>query len=78
MKFIIDENGRPIGVYNKVSKEANKLIEEFMLLANRTVAEAIGRTPKGKTPKSFVYRVHDDPDPEKMATLSGICSIGWG
>ena len=70
MKFIIDEKGRPIGVYNKVSKEANKLIEEFMLLANRTVAEAIGRTPKGKTPKSFVYRVHDNPDPEKMASLS--------
>ena len=70
MKFVIDEKGRPISVYNKVSKEANKLIEEFMLLANRTVAETIGRVPKGKTPKPFVYRVHDNPDPEKMATLS--------
>ncbi|MCD8287320.1 MAG: ribonuclease R [Porphyromonadaceae bacterium] len=70
MKFIIDEKGRPISVYNKISKEANKLIEEFMLLANRTVAETIGRVPKPKKPKPFVYRVHDNPDPEKMATLS--------
>ena len=70
MKFVIDEKGRPISVYTKESKEANKLIEEFMLLANRTVAETIGRVPKNRTPKPFVYRVHDNPDPEKMATLS--------
>lgn len=70
MKFIIDEKGRPISVYNKVSKEANKLIEEFMLLANRTVAEYIGKVPRNRTPKPFVYRVHDNPDPEKMADLS--------
>ncbi len=70
MKFIIDEQGHPLSVYSKVSKEANKLIEEFMLLANRTVAEYIGKTKKNRTPKPFVYRVHDNPDPEKMADLS--------
>ena len=70
MKFIIDEKGHPIGIFNKISQEAHKLIEEFMLLANRTVAERIGRPPKRQTPKPFVYRVHDNPDPEKMANLS--------
>ena len=68
-KFEIDETGRPLGVYFKVSKEANKLIEEFMLLANRTVAETIGKI-KGKKPKAFVYRVHEQPDPDKLNTLS--------
>ena len=66
VKFEIDENGKPISVYFKVSKDANKLVEEFMLLANRTVAEFVGNPPKGKKPKTFVYRVHDLPDPEKM------------
>lgn len=70
VKFEIDGNGKPLGVYFKISKEANKLIEEFMLLANRTVAEFIGKTPKNKKAKTFVYRVHDLPDPEKMSTLS--------
>lgn len=70
VKFNIDENGRPIDVYFKVSKDANKLIEEFMLLANRTVAAAIGKVPKRKTPKAFVYRIHDQPDAEKLGNLS--------
>lgn len=70
VRFDIDENGKPVSVYFKESKDANKLIEEFMLLANRTVAEAIGKVPKGKTKKSFVYRVHDLPDTEKMNDVS--------
>lgn len=69
VKFEIDETGRPLGVYFKVSKEANKLIEEFMLLANRTVAETIGKI-KGRKPKAFVYRVHEQPDPDKLNILS--------
>lgn len=69
VKFEIDETGRPLGVYFKVSKEANKLIEEFMLLANRTVAETIGKI-KGRKPKAFVYRVHEQPNPDKLNTLS--------
>ena len=70
VKFDIDESGKPIGVYFKVSTEANKLIEEFMLLANRTVAEFIGKPKDGKKPKAFVYRVHDLPDPDKMASFA--------
>ena len=70
MKFVIDEKGRPISVYNKVSKEANKLIEEFMLLANRTVAEFVGKPANGRKPKAFVYRVHDTPDPDKMSLFA--------
>jgi ribonuclease R len=70
MKFNLDENGKPLGVYFKEAKDSNKLIEEFMLLANRTVAETIGRVPKGKHAKTFVYRVHDVPDPEKLDNLN--------
>jgi len=70
VKFNLDENGKPLGVYFKESKEANHLIEEFMLLANKAVAEAIGRVPKGKKARTFVYRVHDVPDPEKLDTLN--------
>ncbi|MEG1586654.1 MAG: ribonuclease R [Bacteroidales bacterium] len=70
VKFDIDEKGKPVGVYFKVSKDANKLVEEFMLLANRTVAEFVGNPPKGKKPKTFVYRVHDLPDPEKMENFA--------
>lgn len=66
VKFEIDENGKPVNVYFKESKDANKLIEEFMLLANRTVAEFVGNPPKGKAKKTFVYRIHESPDPEKM------------
>lgn len=70
VKFEIDEQGKPIRVYFKVSKEANKLIEEFMLLANRTVAEHIGKVPKNKTPKVFPYRIHDLPEIEKLENLN--------
>ena len=70
VKFEIDENGKPTSVYFKVSKDANKLIEEFMLLANRIVAEFVGRPPKGKTKKTFVYRIHELPDPEKMQNFA--------
>ena len=70
VKFNLDEKGKPLGVYFKESKESNHLIEEFMLLANRTVAEAIGKVPKGKNAKTFVYRIHDVPDPEKLDTLN--------
>ncbi len=70
VKFDIDETGRPVGVYFKESKDANKLIEEFMLLANRTVAEAIGIVPKGRKPKTFVYRVHDQPTQERLESLA--------
>lgn len=67
VKFKLDENSEPAGVYFKESKDANKLIEEFMLLANRSVAEYIG-----KQKKTFVYRVHDEPDDEKIAALEKI------
>lgn len=69
VKFILDENNNPEGVYFKESKDANKLIEEFMLLANRSVAEFIGKQQPKKT---FVYRVHDEPDDEKIAALENI------
>ena len=74
VKFNIDENGKPLSVYFKESKDANKLIEEFMLLANRTVAERIGKVGKDKKAKTFVYRVHDLPDPEKLDNLSQFIS----
>ncbi len=61
VRFEIDETGKPVSVYFKESKDANKLIEEFMLLANLTVAESVGKTPAGKKAKTFVYRVHDNP-----------------
>ncbi len=72
VRFDIDENGHPIGVYFKQSKDANKLIEEFMLLANRTVAQAIGKVEGRKRPKAFVYRVHDQPDPGKLSDLASL------
>lgn len=70
VRFDIDETGHPTGVYFKESKDANKLIEEFMLLANKTVAQAIGMPQGKKKPKAFVYRVHDMPDPGKLSDLS--------
>lgn len=70
VKFEIDDNGKPLRVYFKKSKEANHLIEEFMLLANRTVAESIGKTPKGKSKKTFIYRIHEQPDPDKMQNFA--------
>lgn len=70
IKFKLDDKGNPTGVYFKEAKEANHLIEEFMLLANRSVAEFIGRSPDGKAnKKTFVYRVHDKPDPDKLLDL---------
>lgn len=71
VRFEIDEKGKPVSVYFKVAKEANKLVEEFMLLANRTVAEFVAK-PKNKNtqPKTFVYRIHDLPDPEKMENFA--------
>jgi ribonuclease R len=71
-KFRLDETGKPTGVYHKVMTESNQLIEEFMLLANRRVAEFIGRSGKigKKSNRTFVYRVHDLPDEEKLLKFS--------
>ncbi|MBQ9311335.1 MAG: RNB domain-containing ribonuclease [Bacteroidales bacterium] len=82
MKVEVDENGRPINVYEKVSKEANFLIEEFMLLANRTVAEFIATDGKmngvaSKKAKTFVYRIHDEPNTEKLEGLRNFAG-GFG
>ena len=72
MRFDVDENGHPINVYIKKEKDANKLVEEFMLLANRTVAESIGKpgNKRRKAPKTLPYRIHDLPDPTKLENLS--------
>lgn len=78
VRFEIDEKGHPISTYVKVAKDANKLVEEFMLLANRSVAEMIAVVPKGRKPKVFPYRIHDVPDPEKMEKLSAfIARFGY-
>ena len=75
VKFQLDENAKPIGVYIKESKEANWLVEEFMLLANKTVAEYVGKSKssikaiKQSSNRLFVYRVHDEPNPEKLNTF---------
>ena len=76
VKFRLDENAKPIGVYIKEQEEANWLIEEFMLLANRSVAERIGKVDRAKNKggkpqkaRTFVYRVHDEPNPEKLNTF---------
>jgi len=69
LHFDIDETGKPIRAYFKVSKDANKLIEEFMLLANKTVAESVGRVKKGVKAKTLPYRIHDQPDPQKLENL---------
>lgn len=71
VRFEVDEKGHPISTYVKVAKDANKLVEEFMLLANRSVTQMIAVVPRGRKPKVFVYRIHDVPDPEKMEKLSG-------
>lgn len=71
VKFHLDEIGNPTGVYFKIAKDANQLIEDFMLLANRKVAEFVGGQKNSKVNKrSFVYRVHDKPDPEKLASFA--------
>ena len=69
MRFEVDEKGKPLRCYFKKSKDANKLIEEFMLLANRYVAESIGKVKKGQKAKTLPYRIHDQPDPTKLETL---------
>ena len=82
MKVEVDENGRPVNVYEKISKEANWLIEEFMLLANRTVAEFVATAGQmngvaAKNAKTFVYRIHDEPNTEKLEGLRGFAG-GFG
>ena len=85
VKFKLDENAKPIGVYIKEDKEANWLIEEFMLLANRRVAERIGAPASNSSPssktrgaKTFVYRVHDEPNPEKLNTfVEFVAKLGY-
>lgn len=74
VKFHLNENDEPTGVYFKVSKDANHLIEEFMLLANRKVSEFIG-----KQKKTFIYRIHDEPDQDKLFNLQSVISkFGYG
>lgn len=75
VRFDIDENGHPTSVFFKESLDANKLIEEFMLLANKAVATLIGDVEKHKKPKSFVYRVHDRPDEERLAELAALAKV---
>ena len=70
VKFNIDENGKPLSVYFKEAKESNQLVEEFMLLANKRVAEFIGKTDDKKTARTFVYRIHDKPDPDKLMNFN--------
>lgn len=69
LHFEVDEKGKPTRCFFKRSKDANKLIEEFMLLANKTVAEDVGMVKKGKKAKTLPYRIHDNPDPQKLETL---------
>ncbi|MCM1331428.1 MAG: ribonuclease R [Bacteroides sp.] len=72
VRFDIDDTGHPVSVYFKVSKDSNKLIEEFMLLANRTVAEYIGKPVGKKKPKAFVYRIHDQPEATRLQDLANL------
>jgi ribonuclease R len=82
VKFILDENKKPIGVYRKQMQATNKLIEEFMLLANKKVAEFVSQKLEGKKHDEhedlFVYRIHDEPKPERLATLSNfLARLGY-
>ena len=74
VRFEIDETGHPISVYFKVSKDANKLVEEFMLLANKQVATDIGNPGGRKKAKPFVFRIHDNPDPDRMTNFAEIAN----
>ncbi|NTV82861.1 MAG: RNB domain-containing ribonuclease, partial [Bacteroidales bacterium] len=74
VKFVLDEKGKPLSVYLKEQKESNQLIEDFMLLANQKVAELIGKVKSGEKAKTFVYRIHDSPSQEKLATFSQFLS----
>lgn len=70
VRFRLDEQKKPAGVYFKIQKDAHKLIEEFMLLANKAVAEKIAIPPKGESAKTFIYRIHDKPNPEKLLAFA--------
>lgn len=70
VRFKLDEAGRPLGIYIREMKDSNKLIEDYMLLANRKVAEWVGKKRDNQTPKTFVYRIHDAPNPEKLETFT--------
>ncbi len=70
VKFKLDENGKPIEAYIKEQKDSNRLIEDFMLLANKKVAERIGRKRGRQEPRTFVYRIHDQPNPDKLQTFA--------
>ena len=70
VRFEIDDTGKPISVFFKESKDSNKLIEEFMLLANKYVAQHIGMPRNREKPKTFVYRIHDVPNPEKLSNFA--------
>ena len=70
VRFKIDEKGKPLSVYFKQAQDSNNLVEEFMLLANKTVAEHIGKTPRGVKAKTFIYRIHDVPKPDKLKNFS--------
>lgn len=70
VKVEVDENGNPLRVFFAEAKDSNKLVEEFMLLANRLVAEHIGKVGKGRKAKTFVYRIHDLPVPEKLSNFA--------
>ncbi len=75
VRFNLDENNQPIGVYFKISKDSNHLIEEFMLLANKKVSEFVSLNKRGEiTQNTFIYRVHDDPDPAKLESLRDFVS----
>ena len=78
VKFELDEKGDPIGVKIKEHGETNELIEEFMLLANKEVAEFVGKSKKDGKPNTFVYRIHDNPDPEKIANFQNfVAKFGY-
>jgi ribonuclease R len=79
VKFNLDEKGKPLGVFFKEAKESNQLIEEFMLLANKRIAEYIGKPVDKSKPRTFVYRIHDRPDPEKLTNFNNFISkFGYG
>lgn len=79
VKFKLDESGKPLSVYFKEAKESNQLVEEFMLLANKRVAEFVGNPEGHKTPRTFVYRIHDKPDPDKLMNFNHfIHKFGYG
>lgn len=79
VKFDLDEAGKPLGVYFKETKEANKLIEEFMLLANKKVAERIGKIKKNQKEKTFIYRIHDKPFDDKLEEFNKfVAKFGYG